>query len=272
MRVRLVTVLTTLLLIAPAAPSQAAGPTPDREGAAPSSWIVTLEQGVDVGAGAPGLAREAGGGLGHLYQHALDGFEFRGSARAAEALSRSPRVRTVVANRPVHLLAETVTPGLLAIDPTSDRLYSTRSMSAVNAPARIAVINRLSMLVEEVEVLIARPHGLAIAPDGKHVYAASLGTNQIAVYDAAREHVGIIEVRGGDTSQVLVQLAVSIDPGCQLSAAMPPAGQIVPTKLSVWPTTHHGASNVATWRRPNTWSQPASDSIAHGHSRMSHHN
>lgn len=107
--------------------------------------------------------------------------------------------------------AETVTPGLLAIDLTSDRLYSTRSMSAVNAPARIAVINRLSMSVEEVEVLISRPHGLAVAPDGKHVYAASLGTNQIAVYDAARERVGIIEVPGGDTSQVLVQLAVSPD-------------------------------------------------------------
>lgn len=107
--------------------------------------------------------------------------------------------------------AETVTPGLLAMDPTSDRLYSTRSMSAVNAPARIAVINRLSMLVEEVEVLIRRPHGLAVAPDGKHVYAASLGTNQIAVYDAAREQVGIVEVPGGDTSQVLVQLAVSPD-------------------------------------------------------------
>jgi YVTN family beta-propeller protein len=107
--------------------------------------------------------------------------------------------------------AETVTPGLLAIDRSSDLLYSTRSMSAVNAPARIAVINRLSMSVEEVEVLVSRPHGLAIAPDGKHAYVASLGTNQIAVYDAAREHVGIVEVPGGDTSQVMVQLAVSPD-------------------------------------------------------------
>jgi len=107
--------------------------------------------------------------------------------------------------------AETVTPGLLAIDRSSDLLYSTRSMSAVNAPARIAVINRRSMAVEEVEVLVSRPHGLAIAPDGKHAYVASLGTNQIAVYDAAREQVGIVEVPGGDTSQVMVQLAVSPD-------------------------------------------------------------
>ena len=114
------------------------------------------------------------------------------------------------ANR-VVAKAETVTPGLLAIDPTSDLLYATRSMSAVNAPARIAVINRKTMTPEEVEVLVSRPHGLAIAPDGKHAYVASLGTNQIAVYDASREQVSIVDVPGGDTSQVIVQLAVSPD-------------------------------------------------------------
>jgi YVTN family beta-propeller protein len=89
--------------------------------------------------------------------------------------------------------AQTETPGLLAIDRNSNRLYATRSMSAVNAPARIAVIDRKTMTPEEVEVLVSRPHGLAVAPDGKHAYVASLGTNQIAVYDAAREHVGIVE-------------------------------------------------------------------------------
>jgi len=107
--------------------------------------------------------------------------------------------------------AETVTPGLLALDPKSTMLYATRSMSAVNAPARIAVINRKTMTPEEVEVLVPRPHGLAVAPNGKHAYIASLGANQIAVYDAKREQVGIVEVPGGDTSQVLVQLAVSPD-------------------------------------------------------------
>jgi YVTN family beta-propeller protein len=107
--------------------------------------------------------------------------------------------------------AETVTPGLLAIDPKSDMLYATRSMSAVNAPARIAVINRKTMTPEEVEVLVPRPHGLAVAPDGQHAYVASLGANQIAVYDAKREQVAIVEVPGGDTSQVIVQLAVSPD-------------------------------------------------------------
>src|SRR2546430_8456301 len=107
--------------------------------------------------------------------------------------------------------AETVTPGLLALDPRSALLYATRSMSAVNAPARIAIINRKTMKPEEVEVLVPRPHGLAVAPDGQHAYVASLGANQIAVYDARREQVGIVDVPGGDTSQVIVQLAVSPD-------------------------------------------------------------
>ena len=61
------------------------------------------------------------------------------------------------------------------------------------------------------EVLIPRPHGLAVTPDGQHTYIASLGANQIAVYDARREQVGIVDVPGGDTSQVIVGLAVSPD-------------------------------------------------------------
>jgi YVTN family beta-propeller protein len=131
------------------------------------------------------------------------------------------------ANR-VVAKAETVTPGLLALDPRSDMLYATRSMSAVNAPARIAVINRKTMAVAEVEVLVPRPHGLAIAPDGKHAYAAGLGTNQIAVYDAERERVGIVDVQGGggDTTQVMVQLAVSPD-GRTLVATSQLAGKLL---------------------------------------------
>ena len=114
-------------------------------------------------------------------------------------------------DRANHVVAKatTETPGLLALDRKSGRLYATRSMSAVNAPARIAVIDRRTMKPEEVEVLLPRPHGLAVAPDGRHAYIASLGANQIAVYDARSERVGIVEVPGGDTSQVLVQLAVS---------------------------------------------------------------
>src|SRR5438132_6220625 len=104
-------------------------------------------------------------------------------------------------DRANHIVAkaETVTPGLLALDPKSDKLYATRSMSAVNAPARIAVINRKTMTPEEVEVLVPRPHGLAVAPGGQHGYVGSLGANQLAVGDARHEQVRTVDLPGGGT-------------------------------------------------------------------------
>ena len=56
----------------------------------PSSWIVTLEPEVDrprSGRGPRQGGRRPGG---HVYQHALNGFVFKGSAKAAAALRREP--------------------------------------------------------------------------------------------------------------------------------------------------------------------------------------
>lgn len=100
------------------------------------------------------------------------------------------------------------TPGLLALDPKSDRLYVTRSMSAVRAPSRIGVIRRSDMSIEEVEVVVPRPHAVAVTPDGRYAYIGSLGTNQIAVYDATRERVEVLDVPG-DTNRVIVHFAIS---------------------------------------------------------------
>jgi DNA-binding beta-propeller fold protein YncE len=100
------------------------------------------------------------------------------------------------------------TPGLLALDPKSDRLFATRSMSAVRAPSRIGVIKRSDMSIEEVDVLVPRPHALALSRDGHYAYVGSLGTNQIAVYDVARDRVDVVDVPG-DSNRVMVQFAVS---------------------------------------------------------------
>src|SRR5207302_874446 len=65
-----------------------------------------------------------------------------------------------------------------------------------------------------------KPHHIVVEPDGSYWYVSLVGdnvavkldrANQIAVYDAKREQVGIVDVPGGDTSQVIVQLAVSPD-------------------------------------------------------------
>jgi YVTN family beta-propeller protein len=104
--------------------------------------------------------------------------------------------------------AEMETPGLLALDPKSDRLYATRSMSAVRAPSRVGVIRRSDMSIEEVEVLVPRPHAVAVAADGRYAYVGALGTNQIAVYDVAKDRVDVVDVPG-TSNRVMVQFAVA---------------------------------------------------------------
>ncbi len=46
----------------------------------------------------------AGGSVGHVYQAALNGFQFRGSAQAAAALAHNPHVSSVSPDRPVQLI------------------------------------------------------------------------------------------------------------------------------------------------------------------------
>jgi len=121
------------------------------------------------------------------------------------------------------------TPGLLALDPHSDRLFATRSMSAVRAPSRIGVIRRSDMSIEEVEVLVPRPHALAVSRDGHYAYIGSLGTNQVAVYDVRRDRVDVVDVPG-DSNRVMVQFAVSPD-GRTLAATAQLTGEVLALDL-----------------------------------------
>ena len=49
------------------------------------------------------MANAAGGRAGHVYRHALHGFQFHGSAQAAEALRHNPRVASVQPDTAVYL-------------------------------------------------------------------------------------------------------------------------------------------------------------------------
>ena len=118
-------------------------------------------------------------------------------------------------------------PGMLAYDLETDRLFVGRSMSAVNPPQRIGVIDRDDMSVEEIAVLFPRPHALASNPRSVHVYSASLADNRMATVDPAEEDVRIQEFMeamdhsahagmdhsGGDMVHTLVDFAVSPDGG-----------------------------------------------------------
>lgn len=101
-------------------------------------------------------------------------------------------------------------PGLIALDPKQDLMYVGRSMSAVNPPPSMVIIRRSDMKVlDQVELLFPRPHGIVSPPSGGRVYVASLGTNQIASVDAKDESVRLTEVPG--SAGGFVQAAISPD-------------------------------------------------------------
>ena len=101
-------------------------------------------------------------------------------------------------------------PGLLALDPASDKLYVARSMIAVSPPSGIGVVRRTDMTVEEMGVFIPRPHALAVGPEGRHVFTASLSVNQIVTLDPEEEVLELTTL-GGDRPHTFIGFAVSPD-------------------------------------------------------------
>ncbi len=124
--------------------------------------------------------------------------------------------------------AEFETPGMMAIDPDSDRLYVGRSMAAVNPPQRIGMIERSTMEIEEVDVFFPRPHAIASAPGGV-VYSASLAENRMAALVPAEEEIELISVPGHmdmDMVHTMVQFAISPD-GSKLVTGAEMTGQVL---------------------------------------------
>jgi DNA-binding beta-propeller fold protein YncE len=102
------------------------------------------------------------------------------------------------------------TPGLLSLDPVHDSLYVGRSMTAVNPPKAIGVIARRPFeLVDEHEIVIPRPHALAVSLDGAWVHTASLAENRIASIEVKTGRVRLTTIPGVERS--LVQFALSPD-------------------------------------------------------------
>lgn len=101
-------------------------------------------------------------------------------------------------------------PGMLSLSPGGDVLAVSRSMSAVNPPARIALLSTATMEGEELEVLFPRPHPVVVAPNG-FAYTGSLGVNQLASVSLADGRVEIVPLAGPPHS--LVQYAISPDGG-----------------------------------------------------------
>jgi len=108
------------------------------------------------------------------------------------------------------------TPGMLALDPRHDRVYASRSMTAVSAPSSIGVIRRSDMaLLEELDVILPRPHAIAADTVSGRVWVSGLGDNRIAVIDTAGR-VELTDVSG--PLHAYVTFALSPD-GTRLAAS-----------------------------------------------------
>lgn len=101
------------------------------------------------------------------------------------------------------------TPGLLAVDPSTDLLYVGRSMMAVNPPQRIGAIAREDMSVEELDVFFPRPHALTVDAEGDRIFAASLVENRVAVVEGGSGDIELADVDG--PPHTFVQFALSPD-------------------------------------------------------------
>lgn len=113
------------------------------------------------------------------------------------------------------------TPGMLSFA-AGAKLVVSRSMSAVNPPKRIAVLDRATMAGDEIDILFPRPHPVAVV--GSYAYTASLGVNQLASIVLATEKVQIIDVPGDPHG--FVQFAASPD-GRALVASTEVSGQLM---------------------------------------------
>jgi subtilisin len=116
--------------------NRAAAPSP---GVVDGSYIVTLEPGNDPPQVAPAMAAEYGGRAPHVYQRALPGFSFEGSADGAARLARDPKVRTIVPDRRVGTTAQSVPTGMRRIDGPLSGTVSGNGAGAVDVD--IAVID-----------------------------------------------------------------------------------------------------------------------------------
>ena len=126
--------------------------------------------------------------------------------------------------------AEMEVPGLLALHPTDDLLLAGRSMSAVNPPSSIMLIQRSDMTMQgEVDTFFPRPHALAATPSGQYAYVASLAENQLMAIPMDASSTNL--VRMGGATQTFVQFAISPD-GTTMIATGQVSGQALVFDLS----------------------------------------
>lgn len=83
--------------------------TPREQKRVEGSFFVRLRPDLDPSTVADAMAREYGGEAAYVYEHALNGFNYRGSEQVEARLRSDPRVEAVDYDYEVHAAAETIT-------------------------------------------------------------------------------------------------------------------------------------------------------------------
>ena len=115
-------------------------------------------------------------------------------------------------------------PGMLTLHPTRNLLLVGRSMSAVNPPKSIAMVNRGDMTAESLDTFFPRPHATTAEMQGGYAYTASLANNQMMAVNLETQDTELHRL--GGTTQTLVQFA-STPTGETLIAGGQMTGQLL---------------------------------------------
>ncbi|MFI6094163.1 S8 family peptidase [Lentzea sp. NPDC051213] len=93
----------------------------DRVDVVKDSYIVSLKADTASRAAAPGLASKYGGQVGQIWQHALNGFSVKMTAKQAERLAGDPKVAFVQQDAQVHMLDVQQNPPSWGLDRVDQR-------------------------------------------------------------------------------------------------------------------------------------------------------
>src|SRR5262245_61204649 len=190
-----------LVLALPATTAASSGgagrPRPSDPLDAPSitSWIVSLDQGLNPDKLADPLAKAAGGKAGMKFKHALNGFVFKGSARAASNLVHKNGVRSIVADGKLKIADDTIETGVSRIRANHPVDPSAFSAGFTGAGVKVAIMDTgIDLTHPDLVPNLDIPLGANCITSGPPQDGHGHGTHVAGIVAAADNGLGVIGV------------------------------------------------------------------------------
>jgi subtilisin len=178
-------------------------------------WIVTLRPGQDPQAASDQLTRGLGGRVEHVFRYALNGFSFRGSAAAAQAISRNPNVLMVVPDRELRAI-EILPWGVNRIDALHPTQPDAHEAGFTGGGVSIGILDTgIDLDHPDLDVDIAR--GLNCTGSGPPEDGHGHGTHVAGTAAAIRDGAGVVGVA---PDAVVVPIKVLDDSGVGTDATV----------------------------------------------------